>query len=229
MKKNKKSPKFFIIYLILYMAVLPLFLFLFKSYYRFQASIFLDDNTLMFVNNSIAQYVIAFAPGIIILCIMLRITNNNSTRIMKIKFWTFIAILTFIISTFILICQFFEYSNIKNDGIFVRNGLFFSERTYMWSDVTYAEVSYESGNKGQIDIIYDIHLDDGTKIKLRNASDFFDKIVNLDNFIKDKKIKINRSTIQPNDYAKIEHTYNQDKKGGDISDTMKVILQILNK
>jgi len=229
MKNNNKSPIPFIIYLVPYIISMPILLFLFKSYYKFQTSIFSNDNTLLFVNNAIADYIIIFSPPIIILCIILRIKNVSSIKIMKIKLYSFIAILTFVISVFILVCQFFEYSDINREEIHVRNGLFFADKNYMWSDVTYAEVSYENGNKNNIDIVYNIYLNDGTKINVRNSDDFFSKIVNLDNFMKDKKIKINRSTIQPSDYNRIKNTYNNNRKGKDISDTMQVVLQILNK
>lgn len=44
--------------------------------------------------------------------------------------------------------------------------------------------------------------------------------------MKDKKIKINRSGIHSGDYNSIDNTYNNDKKGKNISDTMQVVLQI---
>lgn len=228
-ENNNRSSMPFIIYLIPYFFSGAISLVLYQSYYNVQTSVFFNDNTLLFVNNKVAGIIIFISPAIIISCIILRIKSNISIKIMKIKFFSFIAILTFVISACILVCQFFEYSDINKDEIHVRNGLIFTDKNYMWSDVTYAEVSYESGNKGQIDIIYNIYLNDGTKINVRNSNDFFSKIVNLDNFMKDKKIKINRSTIQPSDYKKIENTYNNNRKGKDISDTMQVILQILNK
>ncbi|NRT73827.1 hypothetical protein [Clostridium beijerinckii] len=228
MENNNKTSIPFIIYLIPLFFSVAVSLVLNQAYYNFQTSVFSNENTLLFVNNKIAGFIIFFSPAIMISCIILRIKNYVSIKIMKIKIFSFITILTFVISVFILVGQFFEYTDINKEEIHVRNVLFFTDRNYIWDDVAYAEVSYESGNKGKIDIIYNIYLNDGTKIDVRNSNDFFSKIVNLDNFMKDKKIKINRKTIQSNDYTSIENTYNNNK-GKDISDTMQVVLQILNK
>ena len=225
--ENDNRPSIpFIMYLIPYSFLVAISLVLDELYYKFQTSAFSNDNTLLFVNNKIAGIIIFFSPAIIISCIILRIKNNITIKIMRIKFFSFIAILTFIISIFILVCQFFEYSDITKEEIHVRNGLFFEDKNYMWSDVTYVEVSYKNGNKNNIDIIYTIYLNDGTKINVYNSNNFFSKIINLDNFMKDKKIKINRSTIQPSDYKRIENTYKGE--GREVSDRLQVVLKILD-
>ncbi|WP_224037100.1 hypothetical protein [Clostridium gelidum] len=99
--------------------------------------------------------------------------------------------------------------------------MFLKNKNYMWSDVTYVGVSYCHGYKNKIDIIYNIHLNDGTIVNACDSDDYFKNIVNLDNFMKDKGVEINRSKIQPNDYSGFEERYEGDK--------MQVIFEILNK
>jgi len=65
-----------------------------------------------------------------------------------------------------------------------------------------------------------MHLNDGTIIDASDSQDFFSNITNMDNFIKDKRIKIIRSNIKPSDYNEFTGVFDKDR--------MKVILKILN-
>ncbi len=82
-------------------------------------------------------------------------------------------------------------------------------------------MSYERDIKSQIELFYNINLDDGTVVNTRNSEDFFCNIISLDKFMKDKRIKIARGKIQPSDYMDFENTF----KDG----TLNVVLEILNK
>lgn len=200
---------------------LPIILCLYYFYYDFQISIFSNNNTLLFIHDNLSKIIIVSSPFIILFCISFNIQSDTSIRIMKIRIYLFISIVIFIISSFILVCQFFECVDINKEGIYARNGIFSANKNYMWSDVTYAEVSYERGYKNEIDIIYNIHLNDGTIVNACNTKDFFGNITNLDNFMKDKEIKIIRSNIKPSDYSDFTKRYKGDR--------MQVILEILNK
>lgn len=219
---KKQSTKItFIDLAIMFIIAFPVILFISNFYYKFQNTMFSNADELLFVHDSLSLIIIFFSPGIILFCIILHIRINTSIKIMRVKIFLFIPIVVFIISLFVLTLQFFKYTGISNEGISVRNGILSSSKNYTWSDVTDVEVSYELGYKNRIDIHYDIHLNDGTIVNAHDSEDFFSKIVNLDNFIKNKGIKIIRSNIKPSDYGEFDYVFHGDR--------MKVILSILNK
>ncbi|GEA29383.1 hypothetical protein F3K33_22365 [Clostridium diolis] len=82
-------------------------------------------------------------------------------------------------------------------------------------------MSYERDIKSQIELFYNINLDDGTVVNTRNSEDFFCNIISLDKFMKDKRIKIVRGKIQPSDYMDFENTFKDS--------TLNAVLEILNK
>ena len=207
-------------FIILCIAV-PIILGLNSFYYNFQKSIFSNADTILFIHDKLSGFIIFFSPLIILFCIASNIKSNTSIRIMKVKIFSFIAIVIFAISILILILQFFECVAINKERIYVRSGIFSTNKNYMWSDVTDVEVSYEIGPKHKIDISYNMHLDDGTIVDASDSQDFFSNIINLDDFIKDKRIKIIRSNIKSSDYSEFTGVFDDDR--------MKVILKILNK
>jgi hypothetical protein len=226
-KKNKISEVFFIgvIPLISSMTITTL---LNSWYYKFQMSIFSSNNALLFISPSLAGLIIFYSPFTIIFSMMYSIRNVSYLsyiRIMKIKVFSLIAIVTFIISAFILAFQFYEWTDINQEGICIGNGIFSTNKNYVWNDVEYVNVSYtrEGGDKSASKIIltYDIHLNDGTIVNSYNSKSFFSNIVNLDNFMKDKKIKINRSKIQASDYKDFQTRY--------VGNKLQVLLEILDK
>lgn len=193
-------------------------------YYKFQIMIFSADSTLLFLHNSLTDLVIYYSPFTIVFLIMFSIRKVgyiSYIRIMKIKFFSFIAIIIFIISVFTLGFQFFICTDINEEGICIRNSIFSENKNYGWSDVQYVNVSYNHEYKSKIELTYDIHLNDGIIVKARGSKVFFSNIINLDNFIKDKKINIIRSKIQSNDYKDFQNSFDPD--------TLQVILEILNK
>ena len=197
-------------------------------YYRLQMSIFSSNNALLFISPSLAGLIIFYSPFTIIFSMMYSIRNVSYLsyiRIMKIKVFSLIAIVTFIISAFILVFQFYEWTDINQEGICTRNGVFSTNKNYVWNDVEYVDVSYyrEGGDKSarKLILIYDIHLNDGTIVNAYNSKNFFGNIVNLDNFMENKKIKINRSKIQASDYKDFQIRYE--------GNTLQVLLEILDK
>ncbi|AVK48356.1 hypothetical protein AXY43_10095 [Clostridium sp. MF28] len=82
-------------------------------------------------------------------------------------------------------------------------------------------MSYERDIKSQIELFYNINLDDGTVVNTRNSEDFFCNIISLDKFMKDKRIKIVRGKIQPSDHMDFENTFKDS--------TLNAVLEILNK
>ncbi|NRT73824.1 hypothetical protein [Clostridium beijerinckii] len=225
MKKEttqKQSTKItFIDLAIMFIIALPVILFISNFYYKFQNTMFSNADELLFVHDSLSLIIICFSPGIILFCIILHIRINTSIKIMRVKIFLFIPIVVFIISLFVLTLQFFKYTGVSNEGISVRNGILSSSKNYTWSNVTDVEVSYELGYKHKVEIDYNIHLNDGIIVNAYNSEDFFSNIVNLDNFIKNKGIKIIRSNIKPSDYGEFDYVFHGDR--------MKVILSILNK
>ena len=137
------------------------------------------------------------------------------------------TIIVFIISVSVISCEFFDYADINKKGIYVSNGIFIKSKEYKWSDVTYSEVSYKRGYKNKIEIIYDIYLNDGEVVHAYSAEKFFRDIINLDNFMKDKKIVINREKILSNDYSDFSSQYKGPTRSND--DGLKVVLEIFNK
>lgn len=212
-------------------------------YYNFQILRFSNENTLLFVSNNIASAIIIVSPLIIIYFIMLNITTDphikiitythvkNVTytpiKILKVKICLFIAIITFIISVSLIFCEFFDYTDINKEGIYVSTGIFLKSKEYKWSDVTSAEVSYKRGNKNKIEISYDIYLNDGKIVHAYRAENFFRDIINLDNFMKNKKVVINREKIHSNDYSDFVSQYKGPTRSND--DGLKVVLEIFNK
>ena len=197
-------------------------------YYKSQMSIFSSNNALLFISPSLAGLIIFYSPFTIIFSMMYSIRNVSYLsyiRIMKIKVFSLIAIVTFIISAFILVFQFYEWTDINQEGICTRNGIFSTNKNYVWNDVEYVNVSYyrEGGNKSvsKIILIYDIHLNDGTIVNVYNSKSFFSNIVNLDNFMEDRKIKINRSKIQASDYKDFQTRY--------VGNKLQVLLELLDK
>lgn len=93
--------------------------------------------------------------------------------------------------------------------------------------MTSAEVSYKRGYKNKIEISYDIYLNDGKIVHANNAEKFFRDIINLNNFMKDKKIVINREKILSNDYSDFVSRYKGPTRSND--DGLKVVLEIFNK
>jgi len=146
---------------------------------------------------------------------------------MKIKVFSFIAIIIFVMSTFILVYQFFQYTDINKDGINVKRGILLTDKKYMWSNVTYAEVSYEHTSKSNTRIIYNIYLNDGTILDVRNSEGFFHKIIYIDDFMKNKKIDIVRGTLEAKDYSSYKEALKSKDK--EVVDNIQVVLQILNK
>jgi len=197
-------------------------------YYKLQMSIFSSNNALLFISPSLAGLIIFYSPFTIIFSMMYSIRNVSYLsyiRIMKIKVFSLIAIVTFIISAFILAFQFYEWADINQERICIRNGIFSTNKNYVWNDVEYVNVSYtlEGGDKSTSKLIltYDIHLNDGTIVNAYNSKSFFRDIVNLDNFMKDKKIKINRSKIQASDYNYFQTRY--------VGNKLQVLLEILDE
>ncbi|WP_459480894.1 hypothetical protein [Clostridium saccharoperbutylacetonicum] len=190
-------------------------------YYDLQVLAFSNSNTLLFIHDSLSKKIIVFASFIILFCILLNFKTKYSKRIMGIKIYLFISIVVFVISFFTLIYSFFQYDDLNREGIRVRNGITITDKNYIWNDIEYVEVSYERGYKNEIDIIYNIHLYDGTILNACNSKEFFNKITDLDKFMKSKDIKIIRSNIKAIDYGDFEKRYKGER--------MQVILELFNK
>ncbi|NRT73823.1 hypothetical protein [Clostridium beijerinckii] len=187
-KQNTKITFFDFVFV--FSIALPIMMYIGDFYYKLQKSVFSNANTLLFIHDKLSELITVSSPIIILCCIVLNIKISTSIRIMKIKIFLFISILVFIISLLILVFQFFKCTDISNEGIFVRNGMLSSNKNYTWSDVTDVEVSYELGYKHKVEIDYNIHLNDGTIVNAHDSEDFFSNIVNLDNFIKIKGLRL---------------------------------------
>ena len=146
---------------------------------------------------------------------------------MKINSCLFISIIIFVISTILIICQFFDYTDIHKEGIRVSNGIFSRSKEYKWNDVTSAEVSYKRGNKNKIEISYDIYLDDGKIVHALNSKDFFKNIIEVDNLMNDNKIEIDRKKIISSDYGDFTSDYYGPEN--DTDDRLKVVSEIFKE
>jgi hypothetical protein len=230
-KKNSKSSSttigclFYAIVPIL--GSLPIVLFLNDCYYSFQISKLSNDSTLLFIHDYISRLLIFASPCIIIFLIIFTVKNHSHMNVMEIKICLCITISIFIISTFLLFFEFFNYTYINKEGLHVRNNIFSNVKDYKWKDVTYAKVSYKRGNKGSLDISYDIYLNDGKIVHADDSEDFFDDIINLDNLMQNEKIIINRQKIQSIDYNDFVSQYQG--KGSAKTDRLEVVLKILDK
>lgn len=222
--KNEEDSKLLeaLLYFIIPVVIsLPITDFLDWWYYKFQKSNLSTGNTLLFIHSNVANKVIFYVPFIIVFFIVLSIRNTIKNGTTKINVFALIAIVIFIISAFILLFEFFNYTDINKEGICIRNGMFLSNKNYNWNDVADVEVSYKRGYKGKMDIIYNIYLNDGTIINTWNSKDFFSNIENTDNFIKDKKVKITRNKVKSSDYNDFNGSFSEDR--------LKIALEILNE
>jgi hypothetical protein len=226
-KRNESRILDILIYGVTIIILTPITTLLSSVYYKSQMLIFSKNSTLLFLHPSVVDLIIFYSPFTMAFLIIFSIRNTgylsylSYLRIMKIKFFSFIAIIIFIISVFILGFQFFKCTDINEEGICIKNSVFSENKNYGWSDVQYVNVSYNHEYKNKIELTYDIHLNDGTIVKARGSKGFFSNIINLDNFIKDKKINIIRSKIQPNDYKDFQNSFDPD--------TLQVVLEILDK
>ncbi|EKQ57618.1 MULTISPECIES: hypothetical protein [unclassified Clostridium] len=198
----------------------PITYFLDWWYFKNQKSFFMSSNTLLFLHSEITKWIILYSPFLIMFLIVIGLRNSSSIRIIKIRALLLIPVIISAVSIFILIYEFFEYTDINQDGIRIRNGIFSTNKNYQWNDIDNVQVSYKRGYRNKIDPIYDIHLKDGTVLNTCDAEDFYSNIITLDNFIKDNKIKIIRSKIQPNDYNDLRNSFSEDR--------LEVVLEILN-
>ncbi|WP_238917544.1 hypothetical protein [Clostridium sp. YIM B02555] len=213
-------------------------------YYNFQIFEFANENTLLFIHDSISSTIIFFSPPIIIFLIMLNITTDphikivndsyiktktySSIKIMKVRFCLFIAIIILLISAFLILSGFFSYTNITTEGIYIRNSFVSNVKEYNYNDVTYVDVSYRRGNKGAILIDYDIYLNDGKIVHADDSNNFFDNIVKVDELLRSKKIKINRQKILEKDYGDFESRFKGSGKTN-VPNLLEVVLKILDK
>ncbi|NOW06130.1 hypothetical protein [Clostridium beijerinckii] len=204
----------------------PIIFLLYSEYYRFQMLRFKMPNTLLFIHDNISEKIIFFSPYIIVLLVILNIRKKFQIKIIKIKICLLIAIIVFLSSAFLLYFQFFKYVNIGKEDIYISNGIFSKNEGYTWGDVTHAEVSYKRGNRNKIILIYNIYMNDGEKIDAYDSDDFFKRIIDIDNIIKDNNIKINRKKILNSDYNDFITQY-KDKDSG--VDRLEIIQGILDK
>ncbi|WP_017212562.1 hypothetical protein [Clostridium beijerinckii] len=204
----------------------PIIFLLYSEYYRFQMLRFKMPNTLLFIHDNISEKIIFFSPYIIVLLVILNIRKKFQIKIIKIKICLLIAIIVFLGSAFLLYFQFFKYVNIGKEGIYISNGIFLKNEGYTWGEVTHAEVSYKRGNRNKIILIYNIYMNDGEKIDAYDSDDFFEKIIDIDNIIKDNNIKINRKKILNSDYNDFITQY-KDKDSG--VDRLEIVQGILDK
>jgi hypothetical protein len=224
---NKDIAILFFYVIIPVLVSLPIILFIIDWYYEFQVSKLSNLNTLLFVHDSTSTFILIFSPMMLIFLLMLNIKSNTQKKIMKVKIYLFAAIFIFIISAIALFIGFFNFTDISKDGIYVSKGIGTKKKYYKWSEVASAEVSFRRGGEGDIDISYDLYINDGTIIKAFNSKDFFLNIVNLDKYIENKNIPISRSTIHSSDYIAFESDFKGDEKSK--VDRLEVLYEIFRK
>jgi hypothetical protein len=103
-----------------------------------------------------------------------------------------------------LLFDFFHYTDINSNGINVKKGSIYNIKYYSWDDVENVKVIYKYWYKSNIDISYNIYLNDGSFIDAFNSKHCFDIIIKLDEFIQKKNILIVRSEILNQDKAQFE-------------------------
>ncbi len=207
---------------------LPITFILDSEYYKLQVLKFKASDTLLFIHDNVSEKIIFFSPYIVVLLIILSFRNRFQYKIIKINICLLIGIIVFLSSTILLYLQFFKYTAIERERIYISNGIFSKSEEYKWIDVTQVEASYKRGNRNKIIIIYDIYLNDGKIIDTCNSDDFFEKIIDIDNIMKDNNITINRKKILSSDYDDFVIQYKDKEKDLDV-DRLDVILKILDK
>lgn len=230
--KNHKSDDNPIINFMLYLVVpfmisIPILLVLSNGYYHIQNKTFSDANTLLLIHDDKSLIVLIASPIIITLLFIIKIRNRATFSNWKNKMYTRSILIIFFIATVFLSFDFFCYTDIKNNGINVKNGLIYDIKHYTWNDVEHVRVLYDYGYKSNIDISYIIFFDDGNFIDAYDSNHFFDNIVKLDEFIQKKNIAIIRDEILSEDRAHFEMQF--EGKGSTSVDRLYVMETIFAK
>lgn len=171
------------------------------AYPSVQKSLFSKSSDLMFINNTregiytvaimgLIPFFLTFFVGYIILW-----QNNAAFK----KIITYKALLFSILLMGIGYCyQLYHYQSIDNQGIHIRKNIFNSLRDYEFSDVGNVYVYIKNGEgkqRGNLHIRYEIVLNDGTVIDLKSSSEFWERIVVVDNLLTSQGIKVSRDKI----------------------------------
>jgi len=86
-------------------------------FYGLQISKLSNENTLLFIHDHISSWIIFFLPGIIVFLILLIIRKTIYTKAKKVMISLFIVTIILIMSTFVLLINFFNYTDISKEGL----------------------------------------------------------------------------------------------------------------
>lgn len=168
-----------------------------------QALVFRTAETILFVQGDWYILISLVTFCIIGFCVRLWLETH------KAKYWSvyipYVVVGVFLLGTLAQLGQFFNYSRITAEGVFVRQGVI-SERHYSWEHVHDVDLScrFERGSKGpeRARIYYVVTMDDGRSINLSLSKDFGNKILEVDALFEKNGVPIVRHPIPAINYLK---------------------------
>ncbi|MCX7726956.1 MAG: hypothetical protein N2053_08910 [Chitinispirillaceae bacterium] len=99
----------------------------------------------------------------------------------------------------VIFFNFFSYTIVAPGGIVYKESLFQNEVHYSWNDVKRADIFYsihQKKHRTRYRLHYTLSTADDKQFDMKLSKQFWDKVISVDNLLKEKNIKVNRGEIQ---------------------------------
>src|SRR5699024_9157101 len=231
--KRKKGVHPFILYPAAIFSGVIVIVILYDWFNAKQLQAFKDSDHLMLIQSSCTLFYIIFVPmisiflifcrfdglyaviifGIIITIFLItcRIDGKHAVKIFDINFYTLLTTGALIIGAYLLWNSFYSYTEITHSGIKKRDGATSEVQHLTWDDVEFGGLLYDVTDDNGLDINYYLYLSDNTRINLFDAPEFFENIIETDQFITEEQdIYVAKPEIEKEDYPVFEDIYEPD-------------------
>src|SRR5699024_8659724 len=208
-KKQKKGVHPFILYPAAIFSGVIVIVILNDWFNAKQLQAFKAPDHLMLIQSSGTLFYIIFVPMITIFLIACRIDGKHAVKIFGINFYTLLTTAALIIGVYLLWNSFYSYTEISHSGIEKRDGATSEVQHLTWDDVEFGGLLYDVTDDNGLDINYYLYLSDNTRINLFDAPEFFENIVETDQFITED-IYVAKPEIEKEDYPVFEDIYEPD-------------------
>ncbi|HEX2947358.1 MAG TPA: hypothetical protein VHT96_15550 [Clostridia bacterium] len=201
-----KRVSFLEVFLIILVVGAPITGVLFLIYYLFgcaQERAFLSGSDYLLIPNSFVGWSFVLFGLAFFMLILFRIDfNSYAGRIIYLyqrisgKLIASGAVVVFFI---VMTYQFFSYTVISPSGILYKESLLQNGVHYSWNDVRGADVFYtihQNKYRTKYRLHYVLSTTDGKQFEIKLSKQFWSKVISVDNLLKEKKIIVNRETIQ---------------------------------
>src|SRR5699024_2300236 len=223
-KKKKKGISPFILYPIAILSGVIVVVMLNDWFNEKQLQSFKSPDYFMLIQSSGTLFYLIFVPIITFFLIACRIDGKHAVKILGVNLYTLLTFTALIIGVYLLWNNFYSYTTLSQSGIMKRDGVSSEVQHLSWDDVEFGGLLYEVTDDNGLDINYYLYLSDNTRINLFDSPEFFENIVETDQFITEEQdIYVAKPEIEKEDYPVFEDIYEPD----DDSEIDK--LEILNE